>query len=99
MLGTHVETLASDLGARIGTAESSLSDRMSELGGDINGKIGTVQTSINGLADLMQSSTRDLDVKLRNGLDQMCSSFENYVAKQDTLELSEAANQRLVRLS
>jgi hypothetical protein len=87
------------LGARVGIAESSLGDRMSELRGDITGKIGTVQTNINGLTDLIQSSNRGLDTKLRNGLDQMCNSLENYAAKQDTLELSEAANQRLVRLS
>jgi hypothetical protein len=99
MLGIRVETLAGDLGARVGIAESSLGDRMSELRGDITGKIGTVQTNINSLADIIQSSNRDLDNKLRNALDQMCNSLESYVAKQDTLELSEAANRRLVRLS
>lgn len=97
-LSTRFEILGSDL-ARIGTAESSLGDRMGELSGDIIGQIGTVQTNINGVTNLIQSSTRNLGIQLQNGLDQMCSSLENYVAKQDVLELSEAANQRLVSYS
>ncbi|KAF2798588.1 hypothetical protein K505DRAFT_333281 [Melanomma pulvis-pyrius CBS 109.77] len=94
-LSTRFETLGSDLGARIGTAESSLGDGMGELRGDIIGRIGTVQTHINGVTHLIQSSTQNLGNQLQNGLDQMCSSFENYAAKQDVVELSEAANQKL----